>query len=145
MHQVESDQALLESRVARHYARYAEAVDAGDIDALRSQVIDQVVITRPGEEAVGVEAYLDVYRQVIAQQIPLTQHSVTNVLAEYAGERIHARANFRAMFFEAKTTRLVIGRYADELVDLDGTLRFAHKRNHVQRVLTLPAAATVGE
>ncbi|WP_435741977.1 nuclear transport factor 2 family protein [Nocardioides sp. SYSU DS0663] len=144
MEQLERAQSLLESRVARLYARYAEAVDAGDIEALRKQVTDDVAITRPGGEAAGVEAFLDVYRQVVAQGVPLTQHSVTNIVAEQDGEVVQARAYFRAMFFEAESTRVVVGRYVDDLVEVADELRFAHKRNHVQRVVTLPAATVVG-
>lgn len=144
MEKGDQEQVLLEGRVRALYARYAEAVDAGDIAALRAQVVEDVVITRPGEQSEGVEAFLDVYRQVVAQGVPLAQHAVTNVVAERDGDRIEARACFRALFFDADGTRLVVGRYVDDLVDVAGELRFAHKRNHVQRVLTLPAATVVG-
>jgi len=134
-------QAEIEQRVARLYAEYARAVDDGDLVALRAMVADDVVITRGGETFPGVEEFMAVYRGVVDAGVPC-QHSVTALLVDAAeGGGLRVRAYFRALFFDVGETRLVVGRYDDELVEADGRLRFAHKRNLVERVVALPASA----
>ena len=137
------DPAVLGARSARLYARYARAVDAGDLGALRAMVTDDVGVTRGDLPTTsGVEAFLDVYRAHVAQGIPVCRHVVTNVLAEPAGELIRTSAYFQATMFEEQRTRVVTGTYADDHVDRDGELLIAHKRISVDRVLYLPAADT---
>ena len=135
------DAALLGARSARLYARYARAVDDGDLEALRAMVTDDVGVSRgdlPTES--GVEAFLDVYRAHNAMQIPVCRHVVTNVLAERAGDVIATSAYFQATMFEPDRTRVVTGTYADDHVERDGDLLIAHKRISVDRVVHLPAA-----
>lgn len=137
------DPALLGARSARLYARYALAVDAGDLGALRAMVTDDVGVTR-GElpPTSGVEAFLDVYRAHVALRIPICRHAITNVLAERAGDLIRTSAYFQATMFEEQRTRVVTGTYADDHVERGGELLIAHKRISVDRVLHLPAADT---
>lgn len=135
------DPALLGARSARVYARYAKAVDDGDLEALRAMVTDDVGVTRgdlPTES--GVEAFLDVYRAHNALRIPVCRHVVTNVLAERAGDVVRTSAYFQATMFEEDRTRVVTGTYADDHVERDGGLLIAHKRISVDRVVHLPAA-----
>jgi hypothetical protein len=135
------DAALLGARSARLYARYARAVDDGDLEALRALVTDDVGVTRgdlPPES--GVEAFLDVYRAHNAMRIPVCRHVVTNVLAERDGAVIRTSAYFQATMFETGRTRVVTGTYADDHVERDGDLLIAHKRISVDRVVHLPAA-----
>ena len=135
------DRAWLGARSARLYARYALAVDAGDLGALRAMVTDDVGVTRgdlPPES--GVEAFLDVYRAHNAMAIPVCRHVVTNVLAERAGDVVRTSAYFQATMFEEGRTRVVTGTYADDHVERDGDLLIAHKRISVDRVVHLPAA-----
>lgn len=135
-----SDQAEIERRVGRLYAEYARAVDDGDLDSLRAMVVDDVAITRGGETSTGAEGFMAVYRGVVDAGVPC-QHSVTGLLVDAAvGGGFRARAYFRALFFDAGESRLVVGRYDDELVEVDGLLRFAHKRNLVERIVALPAS-----
>lgn len=136
-----SDPALLGARSASLYARYALAVDAGDLGALRAMVTDDVGVTRGDlPPTSGVEAFLDVYRAHVALRIPACRHVVTNVLAERAGDLIRTSAYFQATMFEEQRTRVVTGTYADDHVDRGGELLIAHKRISVDRVLHLPAA-----
>lgn len=131
---------LLEARVQRFYAAYAGAVDRADEGALRALATDDVAITRGGATERGLEGFLGVYRAHWAQGIPLCQHSVTNIAATSSRGRVRATAYFRAIFFDAAETRMAVGWYEDDLVDGPVGLRVTHKRNHVQRVLTLPAS-----
>lgn len=131
-------------RVSALYTRYARAVDDEDIDALRSLVTDDVAITRGAETEEGVEAFLRVYRAHFDNQIPLCQHAISNVSVGPSRRGLRSQAYFRALFFESERTRFVVGRYDDNLIDVDGALLVAHKRNVVQRVVELPAAAILG-
>ena len=138
---MDADPAVLGARSARLYALYAQAVDRGDLEALRAMVTDDVGVTRgdlPPES--GVEAFLDVYRAHNAMRIPVCRHVVTNVLAERAGDEVRTSADFQATMFEEGRTRVVTGTYADDHVERDGELVIAHKRISVDRVVHLPAA-----
>ena len=135
------DPALLGARSARLYARYAKAVDDGDLEALRAMVTDDVGVTRGDlPPTSGVEAFLHVYRAHVALRIPVCRHVVTNVLAERAGDVVRTSAYFQATMFEEDRTRVVTGTYADDHVERDGGLLIAHKRISVDRVVHLPAA-----
>jgi hypothetical protein len=134
--------ATLGARSERLYYLYARGVDAGDLEALRAIVTDDVLITRgehPTEQ--GVDAFLDVYRAHNALQIPVCKHVVTNVLAEQRGGQIQTHAYFQATMLADDGTRVIIGYYDDVHVDVDGALKIAHKKITVERVLRLPAAA----
>ncbi|WP_280216716.1 nuclear transport factor 2 family protein [Nocardia neocaledoniensis] len=135
------DNAILSSRSARLYYRYARAIDEGDLAAIRAMVTDDVKITRgdrPTEE--GVEALLDVCRAHNARAVPVSRHMVTNVLAESVGHEIVTHAYFQASFFETERTLLITGVYDDVHVEDGNELKIAHKRIRVHRVLQLPAA-----
>lgn len=133
---------VLAARSAQLYYAYARAVDAGDLDALRAMVTEDVRITRgahPTEQ--GVEAFLDVYRAHNAMQIPVCQHVVTNVQVERQGDDVVTHAYFRATMLEEAGTRVIFGFYDDVHREVDGKLRLAHKQITVQRVLELPASS----
>lgn len=135
------DGAMLAARSAQLYYAYAQAVDEGDLDALRTMVTDDVLVTRgdhPTEQ--GVEAFLDVYRAHNAMEIPVCKHVVTNVQAVPRGEEIVTHAYFQATMLEEERTRVVIGYYDDVHREVGGELRLAHKRITVERVLELPAS-----
>ena len=138
------------AEVNRFYVRYAEAVDAADEPALRGLLAPEVSITRGGARVQGVEEFLDVYRAHWGQGIGLCQHQVTNVDARVVPGRVRATAYFRALFFEELQTRLVVGRYEDDLVPAgpgtgssEGGLAVFHKRNVVQRAVVLPKALII--
>jgi hypothetical protein len=51
---------------------------------------------------------------------------------------MRARAYFQAVMFDpGEQTRLVIGQYSDSMREVDGELRFTHKRITVERVVTI--------
>lgn len=137
-----ADLTELGARSARLYYRYCRAVDEGDLEELRAMVTDDVQITRgdqPTEH--GVEAFLDVYRAHIAQQIPVCKHVVTNVLAERRGEEVLTHAYFQATFLSDAETRVIFGVYDDVHRVVDGELKLAHKVITAQRVLVLDPAS----
>lgn len=139
--------ARVELFAQRFYARYAEAVDSADEKALRSLLAADVELTRAGRTDRGIEAFLDVYRTHWAQGIGLCQHQVTNVSVERDLDGVRATAYFRALFFEEARTRLIVGRYVDDLVESGDEphagLVVTHKRNVVQRIVTLPTADVI--
>ena len=53
---------------------------------------------------------------------------------------MRALSYFQATMFDpGAQTRLVIGQYSDSLREVDGQLRFSHKRIKVERAVTIPA------
>jgi hypothetical protein len=51
---------------------------------------------------------------------------------------VRALAYFQAVMFDpGEQTRLVIGQYSDSMREVDGQLRFTHKRIMVERVVTI--------
>ena len=53
---------------------------------------------------------------------------------------VRALAYFEATMFDAGArTRLVIGQYHDSMREVDGQLRFSHKRIRVERVVAIPS------
>jgi hypothetical protein len=137
---VTDDRALLTARSALLYNLYADAVDREDLDALRALATDDVRITRGGKsEPGGIEAFLDIYRAHIRRAFVACQHAVTNVIAARDGDLIRTSAYFQARLFSAGGTQVLIGRYADEHVEVDGDLRITHKNIQVLKVVDLPA------
>jgi SnoaL-like domain len=133
---VSDDRAALTARSALLYNLYADAVDREDLDALRALATDDVRITRGGKaEQGGIEAFLDIYRAHILRGFQVCQHAVTNVIATRDGDLIRTSAYFQARLFTERGTQVLIGRYADDQVDVDGDLKIAHKNIHVHKVL----------
>jgi 3-phenylpropionate/cinnamic acid dioxygenase small subunit len=130
------------ARVAQLYYTYARAVDEGDIETLASIAVDDVALTRMGRTVVGRDLFLDVFRAQRDSIIEVAKHVITNVQAERVGGLVHARAYFEATLFDREETRRVMGQYADDLRDEDGTLRLVHKRMIDERVQHLPAASS---
>jgi hypothetical protein len=118
------------------YNLYADAVYREDLDALRGLATDDVRITRGGKaEQGGIEAFLDIYRAHILREFQVCQHAVTNVIATRDEGLIRTSAYFQARLFSERGTQVLIGRYADDHVEVDGDLKIAHKNIHVHKVL----------
>jgi SnoaL-like domain len=133
--------AGLSARAAQVLYAYARAVDEGDIEALRGLALEDVSLTRSDGTKHGIEAFLDLYRAFAASAIQGSKHAVTNVQAfpEPDGS-VRALAYFQATMFDpGAQTRLVIGQYSDSMREVDGQLRFSHKRITVERVVAIPA------
>jgi hypothetical protein len=131
--------AGLSARAGQLLYAYARAVDEGDIEALRGLAVDDVLLTRADGTRHGIEAFLDLYRGFAAAPVLGSKHAITNVQAfpEPDGT-VRARAYFQAAMFDpGEQTRLIIGQYSDSMREVDGELRFTHKRIAVERVVTI--------
>jgi hypothetical protein len=133
--------AGLSARAAQVLYAYARAVDEGDIEALRGLAVPNVLLTRSGGTKQGIEAFLDLYRAFAASPVQGSRHAITNVQAfpEPAGDVLALSYFQAAMFDPGAQTRLVIGQYSDSMREVDGQLRFSHKRIRVERVVAIPA------
>lgn len=126
-------------RAQNLFALYAWAVDYGDFDLLTSILGPEICITRGEDTHDGIEAFLDVYRRNWASDWSAGKHFISNVMASRADDgSIRSRAYFQAVFLRSDRTSMVIGRYDDSLVDIDGQLRIQHKRISVEGVVDLP-------
>ena len=146
--------ADLSARAAQVLYAYARAVDEGDIEALRALALPDVFLTRSDGTKQGIEVFLDLYRAFAASPVLGSKHAITNVQAfpEPDGD-VRALSYFHATMFDPGTpdqtapdqttqTRLVIGQYSDSLSEVDGQLRFSHKRITVERVVAIPAGTS---
>ena len=156
--------AVLSARAAQLLYAYARAVDEGDIEALRALTLPDVFLTRSDGTKQGIEVFLDLYRAFAASPVLGSKHAITNVQAfpEPDGD-VRALSYFHATMFDPGTpdqttpdqttpdqttpdqttqTRLVIGQYSDSLREVDGQLRFSHKRITVERVVAIPAGTS---
>jgi hypothetical protein len=133
--------AGLSARAAQVLYAYARAVDEGDIEALRGLAVPNVLLTRSDGTKQGIEAFLDLYRAFAASPVQGSRHAITNVQAfpEPAGDVLALSYFQAAMFDPGAQTRLVIGQYSDSMREVDGQLRFSHKRIRVERVVAIPA------
>jgi hypothetical protein len=131
--------AGLSARAAQVLYAYARAVDQGDIEALRGLAVPDVLLTRSDGTKQGIEAFLDLYRAFAASPVQGSQHAIINVQAfpEPDGD-VRALSYFQATMFDpGAQTRLVMGQYSDSLREVDGQLRFSHKRITVERVVRI--------
>ena len=131
--------AGLSARAAQVLYAYARAVDQGDIEALRGLAVPDVLLTRSDGTKQGIEAFLDLYRAFAASPVLGSQHAIINVQAfpEPDGD-VRALSYFQATMFDpGAQTRLVVGQYSDSLREVDGQLRFSHKRIKVERVVEI--------
>lgn len=133
--------AQLRSDVTDCMIRYASAVDAKDLAALRELLAPDVVLVRPDGTYHGVEAFLATYAAAIGPGTPSSRHLVTNIDPRPEGDVIHVRAYFLAAFDEGAAARLVWGRYEDVLAERDGRLVFQKKVNVVERSLRINGGA----
>jgi hypothetical protein len=141
---VSADRATLTARSALLYNLYGDAVDREDLDTLRELATDDVRITRGGKsEPGGIEAFLDIYRAHILRKFQVCQHAVSNVIASRDGDLTRTSAYFQARLFREEGTQVLIGRYADEHVEVDGDLKIAHKNIQVLKVVDLPTGHDV--
>jgi hypothetical protein len=133
---VTDGRARLTARCALLYNLYADAVDRNDLETLRELAMDDIRITRGGKaESGGIEAFLDIYRAHELRGFQVCQHAVTNVIASPDGDLIRTSAYFQARLFNRQGTQILIGRYADDHVEVDGDLKIAHKDIHVHKVV----------
>lgn len=125
------------AEVAELLARYAEAIDAGDFEAvgrlLRHAVIEDPVL---GPVAEGAEAVTALYTSTTrrhADGTPGTAHVITNVIVERPGpdpDELEVRSRFTVL--QATDTLplqpVVVGRYVDRVRRIDGRWCFVRRR-----------------
>jgi len=129
----------LAARASQVYAQYAWAVDYGDFELLESLVGPDITITRGDAEYPGLEAFLQVYRNNWAGDWSAGKHYISNVIASRQPDGlVRSRAYFQAVFIRSDHSTMVVGRYDDLLVEVDGQLKIHHKRIHVEGSLRLP-------
>ena len=119
MHHVDAhDRAL----VAELLARYAEAIDAGDFDAVGRLLAEATLEDADGNEICsGASAASALYAATTRRHedgTPLTAHVITNVIVEGLGpDEVEMRSRFTV--FQATPTLplqpVVVGRYVDRV------------------------------
>jgi hypothetical protein len=126
-------------RAQNLYALYGWAVDYGDFDLLTSILAPDIRITRGDVTYEGVDAFLDVYHRNWAADWSAGKHYISNVFASRDDDGcIRSRAYFQALFVRSDRTSLVVGRYDDSLVEINGKLCILHKRIYVEGTTELP-------
>lgn len=116
-------------------ARYAEAIDAGDFDAVGALLASAILEDADGNEiASGAEAVTGLYAATTLRHqngTPLTAHIITNVIVDTIGpDELEMRSRF-VVFQDAPGVPLqpiVIGRYIDRVVRSPGGWAFARRR-----------------
>lgn len=116
-------------------ARYAEAIDDGDFDAVGELLADAVIEDAEGRAiASGAEQIVELYRSTTrrhADGTPRTTHLVTNVIVEAAG---HDEVEVRSRFCVLQATDqlalqpVVTGRYVDRMARRGGVWSFVRRR-----------------
>ena len=116
-------------------ARYAEAIDAGDFDAVGTLLSDATLVDESGREiASGAEAISALYLATTkrhADGTPLTAHVITNVIVEPVGpDEMELRSRFTVFQATPKLPLqpVVVGRYVDRVTRLGGQWRFTRRQ-----------------
>lgn len=112
--------------------RYAELIDAGDLDGVAALFAHATWRStgRPGALRGAAEARR-AYDGVILYEngTPCTKHVITNVTVEVAGDRATARSAFTV--FQARPDfplqAIICGRYEDAFERADGAWRFTDR------------------
>ncbi len=116
-------------------ARYAEAIDAGDFEAVGSLLSEAMLVDEEGREiAVGRDVINALYSATTkrhADGTPLTAHVITNVIVERIGpNELELRSRFTV--FQATPDlplqAIVVGRYVDRVVRREGTWCFSQRQ-----------------
>ncbi len=126
-------------RAQQLYAQYAWAVDYGDFELLQNILAPDIAITRGDTTYQGLDEFLQVYHNNWAADWSAGKHYISNVIGTQDSDgNIRSRAYFQAVFVRSNRTSMVVGRYDDSLVEMDGSLLIAHKRIHVEGSVELP-------
>jgi len=121
--------------VAELLARYAEAVDAGDFDAVGMLLSDATLVDEAGREiasgATAISALYSAMTKRHADGTPLTAHVITNVIVEPVGpDELELRSRFTVFQAtpELALQPIVVGRYMDRVERLEGQWRFTRRQ-----------------
>lgn len=119
-------------------ARYADAIDDGDFDAVGELLADAVVEDDRGRPiARGAAAVSALYRATTrrhADGTPRTAHLVTNVVVDRDGDDLVVRSRFVVLQATGAVPLqpVVAGRYVDRMRRIDGRWRIVVRRMHPQ-------------
>lgn len=122
--------------VAALLAAYSDAIDAGDFAGVAEVLAEAEIQTEDGTVvATGRDQVLAMYEgttKLHADGTPRTAHLVTNVVVEAGDGPDQLRARSRFVVFQATELvplqPVVVGRYDDVFVRIDGAWRFARRR-----------------
>ena len=115
-------------------ARYAEAIDAGDFDAVGDLFADAVVEDASGMRISSTrDEVVKIYEATTLRHddgTPMTAHVITNVIVDAIGpDELQMRSRFTV--FQATETLplqpVVVGRYTDTVRRIDGGWRFVKR------------------
>jgi len=121
--------------IAELLARYAEAVDAGDFEAVGELLSDATVLDQDGNRiASGRDEIVALYTATTrrhADGTPSTAHVITNVVVDPLGSDA-AEVRSRFSVFQATESLplqpVVVGRYVDRVERRGGVWRFVVRR-----------------
>lgn len=115
---------------------YAEAIDAGDYDAIGALFAHGAITDADGNPiAVGAQAVTSLYQATTRKYedgTPRTHHVTTNPLIELADSQLSAVCRSRFTVFqqtdELPLQPIIAGAYTDTFECVDGTWRFIERR-----------------
>ncbi|MEP5765075.1 MAG: nuclear transport factor 2 family protein [Halieaceae bacterium] len=113
--------------------RYAELIDAGDLEAVAALFTHASIVAPDGSQCRGYDAVLAMYRDATRiypdSATPCTQHLTSNLLIEVDEDR--ASADSRFTVFQAlpdfPLQAIIAGRYRDRFERVAGCWRFAQR------------------
>ncbi|MEE2033336.1 nuclear transport factor 2 family protein [Rhodococcus chondri] len=135
---MESISAELGYRAEQLLYRYAVAVDAGDLGALRALITDDVTIEQNGKADIGSEEFIGVYRAFGESPAEFSRHLISNVRVAAASKgKVSVEAYFEATVCAPGSNQRLYGKYADVFVEREGELLIERKGISVERILDL--------
>jgi 3-phenylpropionate/cinnamic acid dioxygenase small subunit len=127
----------------RFISTYADCLDRGDFEGLTALADRSIRYDGPGGPLTGVEAWLRLMRANVAHPVSRSIHLVSNVLVDQvAATALRLVASFSAVLVRPDGTRLVFGRYEDDLQIDDGLLRLTRQRVEVAHSAFVPVIAS---
>ncbi|MEB3980657.1 nuclear transport factor 2 family protein [Mycobacterium sp. 663a-19] len=124
---------LAETQITNLLYRYAECIDAGDLEAA-AELFAHARIRVGAEETVDAAQLLDIWKSLIvlhADGTPRTKHVTTNPIVEVDEEA--GTASCRSYYTVLQQTdpaapqTIVTGRYHDRFERVDGRWRFCYR------------------
>ncbi|MBT5140201.1 MAG: nuclear transport factor 2 family protein [Acidimicrobiaceae bacterium] len=123
-----------ETAITNLLYRYAEAMDAGDLNGAADLLRHADIILTDGDSPIGADDILDIWNdRVILHHdgTPRTKHVITNVIVEIADDRHSATARSYYTVLQQIDNHplapIIAGRYHDVLAKVDDVWRFAQR------------------
>ncbi len=130
MHPEQSGSA--EPSIANLLYRYAELMDAGDLEGAAALFEHAEIVLDPASPSVDAAALLAIWQGVVklhADGTPRTRHLVTNPQIFIDGDRASSRSSYTVMQATGRLPLqvIVVGRYHDEFERVHGSWRFSRR------------------